>query len=179
MKIGSLAAAAIFGLMTLWAHGGAAEAAEVKVLCAAAMRSVMNELGPGFERATGHQLMIQFDVVGALKRQIDAGERFDVAILTTPLIDEVVKNGKIAAGTRADVARSGLGVIVRTGAPKPDISSADAFKRALLNAKSISYAKEGATGIYLESLFERLGITEQMKPKTKFPPTGRGVQSRR
>ena len=175
MKIGSLAAAAIFGLMTLWAHGGAAEAAEVKVLCAAAMRSVMNELGPGFERATGHKLMIQFDVVGALKRQIDAGERFDVAILTTPLIDEVVKNGKIAAGTRADVARSGLGVIVRTGAPKPDISSADAFKRTLLNAKSISYAKEGATGIYLESLFERLGITEQMKPKTKFPPTGRGA----
>jgi molybdate transport system substrate-binding protein len=67
-------------------------------------------------------------------------------------------------------------VIVRTGAPKPDISSADAFKRALLNAKSISYAKEGATGIYLESLFKRLGITEQMKPKTKFPPTGRGAQ---
>ena len=175
MKIGSLAAAAIFGLMILWAHGGAAEAAEVKVLCAAAMRSVMNELGPGFEGTTGHKLVIQFDVVGALKRQIDAGERFDVAILTTPLIDEVVKNGKIAAGTRADVARSGLGVVVRTGAPKPDISSADAFKRTLLNAKSISYAKEGATGIYLQSLFERLGITEQMKPKTKFPPTGRGA----
>ena len=176
MKIGSLAAAAIFGLMILLAHGVAAEAAEVKVLCATAMRSVMNELGPRFERATGHKLVIQFDVVGALKRQIDAGERFDVAILTTPLIDDVVKNGKIAAGTRADVARSGLGVIVRTGAPKPDISSADAFKRALLNAKSISYAKEGATGIYLASLFERLGITEQMKPKTKFPPTGRGAQ---
>ena len=173
MKIGSLAAAAIFGLMTLWAQGGAAEAAEVKVLCAAAMRSVMNELGPGFERATGHKLVIQFDVVGALKRQIDTGERFDVAILTTPLIDDVVKEGKIAAGTRADVARSGLGVIVRTGAPKPDINSADAFKRAMLNAKSISYAKEGATAIYLASLFERLGITEQMKAKTKFPPTGR------
>jgi molybdate transport system substrate-binding protein len=176
MKIGSLAAAAIFGLMTVWAQGIAAETAEVKVLCASAMRSVMNELGPRFERATSHQLMIQFDVVGALKRQIDAGERFDVAILTTPLIDDVVKNGKIAAGTRADVARSGLGVIVRTGAPKPDISSADAFKHALLNAKSISYAKEGATAIYLASLFERLGITEQMKPKTKFPPTGRLVQ---
>jgi molybdate transport system substrate-binding protein len=177
MKIGSLAAAAIFGLMTLWAQGVAAEAAEVKVLCAGAMRAVMKELGPRFEHATGHQLMVQFDVVGALKRQIDAGEKFDVAILTTSLIDDLVKEGKIAAGTRADVARSGLGVIVRTGAPKPDINSADAFKRALLNAKSISYAKEGATGVYLESLFERLGITEQMKPKTKFPPTGRGVQS--
>src|SRR5215831_7146148 len=169
MKIRSLAAAAIFGLMILPAHSVTAEAAEVKVLCASAMRSVLKELGPQFERATGHQLMIQFDVVGALKRQIDAGERFDVTILTTPLINDVVKDGKIAAGTRADVARSGLGVVVRTGASKPDISSADAFKRALLNAKSISYAKEGATGIYLESLFERLGITEQMKAKTKFP----------
>jgi len=103
MKIRSLAAAAIFGLMILWAQGVAAEAAEVKVLCAAAMRSVMNELGPRFERATGHQLIIQFDVVGALKRQIDTGERFDIAILTAPFIDDLVKEGKIAAGTRADV----------------------------------------------------------------------------
>jgi len=176
MKIRSLAAAAIFGLMILLAHSVTTEAAEVKVLCASAMRSVLKELGPQFERATGHQLMIQFDVVGALKRQIDAGERFDVAILTTPLIDDVVKEGKVAAGTRADVALSGLGVVVRTGAPKPNISSADAFKRTLLNAKSISYAKEGATAIYLASLFERLGITEQMKSKTKFPPTGRGAE---
>jgi molybdate transport system substrate-binding protein len=176
MKIGSLAATAIFGLMGLLAQGVTVEAAEVKVLCATAMRSVMNELGPRFERATGQQLTIRFDTVGVLKRQIDTGERFDVAILTTPLIDEVINEGKIAAGTRADVARSGIGVIVRTGAPKPDINSADAFKRAMLNAKSISYAKEGATAIYLASLFERLGITEQMKAKTKFPPTGRLVQ---
>lgn len=177
MKIRSLAAAAIFGLMILPAHSVTAEAAEVKVLCASAMRSVIKELGPRFEHETGHQLMVQFDVVGALKRQIDAGEGFDVAILTTPLINDAVKDGKIAAGTRSDVARSGLCVIVRTGATKPDISSADAFKRALLNAKSISYAKEGATAIYLASLFERLGITEQMKPKTKFPPEGHGVES--
>ena len=176
MKIASTAVAAMSGLMILLAHSVAAEAAEVKVLCAAAMKSVMIELGPRFEAATGHKLVIQFDVVGALKRQIDAGEKFDVAILTTPLIDDVIKESKIAAGTRADVARSGLGVVVRTGALKPDISSADAFKRALLNAKSISYAKEGGTAIYLASLFERLGITEQMKAKTKFPPAGRLVQ---
>jgi molybdate transport system substrate-binding protein len=174
MKIASLPA--VFGLMILLSDGIAAEAAEVKVLCASAMRSAMNELGPRFERETGHKLVIQFDVVGALKRQIDAGERFDVAILTTPLINDAVKEGKIAAGTRVDIARSGLGVIVRTDASKPDINSADAFKRTMLNAKSISYAKEGATAIYLASLFERLGITEQMKAKTKFPPTGRLVQ---
>jgi len=176
MKIGSLVVAAVFGLMMLLARGVAAEAAEVKVLCARALESVMNELGPRFERATGHQLMIQFDTVGVLKRQIDAGERFEVAILITPLIDDLVKAGKIAAGTRADVARSGIGVIVRTGAPKPDINSADAFKHTLLNAKAVSFQKEGATAIYLETLFERLGITEQMKPKTKMPPAGRGVE---
>ena len=175
MKIASLPAA-IFGLMIPWAQAVTAQAAEVKVLCATAMKSVMNEPGPRFEGATGHKLVVQFDPVGVLKRQIDTGEKFDVAILTTPLIDDVVKEGKIAASTRADVARSGLGMIVRTGAPKPDINSADAFKRAMLNAKSISYAKEGATAIYLASLFERLGITEQMKAKTKFPPTGRLVQ---
>lgn len=177
MKIGSLAAAATFSLMILLAQGVAAEAAEVKVLSALAMRPVMNELGPQFERATGHKLVIQFDVIGVLKRQIDAGERFDVAILTTPLIDDLVKEGKIAAGTRADIARSGVGVIVRTGAPKPEISSADAFKRAMLNAQSISYAKEGATAIYLAALFERLGIAEQMQSKTKLLPGGRGAQS--
>jgi molybdate transport system substrate-binding protein len=176
MKIGSLAAATIFGLMSLLAQSAAARAGEVRVLCANALGSVMQELGPRFESATGHKLVIQFDTVGALKRQIDAGERFDVAILTTPFIDTVIKEGRIAPGTRTDVARSGLGVIVRTGAPKPDISSADTFKRALLNAKFISYAKEGATGIYLETLFKRLGITDQMKPKTKFPPSGRGAQ---
>lgn len=177
MKIRSVAAAAIFGLMILLAHSVTAEAAEVKVLCLAAMRPVLKELGPQFEYATGHQLMIQFDVIGVLKRQIDTGERFDVAILTTPLIDDAVKEGKVAASTRADVARSGLGVIVRTGAPKPAINSAEAFKRALLNAKSIGYAKEGATAIYLASLFERLGIAEQMKPKTNLFTTGQGVQS--
>jgi molybdate transport system substrate-binding protein len=177
MKIGSFAAAAILSVLILLAGSIAVEAAEVKVLCASAMRPVVKELGPQFERATGHQLMIQFDVVGALKRQIDGGEKFDVAISTTQLIDDMVKGGKIAPGTRTDIARSGIGVVVRTGAPKPDISSADAFKRTPLNAKSITYAKEGASAIYLTSLFERLGITEQMKPKTKFFPEGHGIES--
>ena len=174
MRIGPLAVAAKFGFILL-AQDVAAEAAEVKVLSAVAMRPVMNELGPQFERAMGHKLVIQFEVIGVLKRQIDAGERFDVAILTTPLIDGLVKQGKIAAGTRTNIARSGLGVIVRTGAPKPDISSAEAFKRTMLNAKSISYAKEGATAIYLARLFKRLGIVEEMKSKTKYAQTGREI----
>jgi len=128
---------------------------------------VLTELSPHFERATGDKLVIQFDVVGVLKRQIDAGEPFDVAILTTPLIDELVKAGKIAASTRADIARSGIGVLVRSGAPKLDIISTEAFKRALLNATAISLTKDTPSASHLTSLMERLGIAEQMKPKTK------------
>src|SRR5262249_40277197 len=144
----------------------AREAAAVKVLSAKALRAVMNEFGPQFERVTGHKLVIQFDVIGVLKRQIDAGEGFDVALLTTTLIDELVKEGKIDVSTRADIARSGLGVIVRPGAPKPDISSAEAFKRALLQAASIGLNKDTPHTSYLISLMERLGIAEQMQPKT-------------
>jgi molybdate transport system substrate-binding protein len=153
--------------MILLAQGIPAEAADVKVLSAAALRPVLTELSPAFERTMGDKLVIQFDVVGVLKRQIDAGEPFDVTILTTPLLDELVKAGKIAANTRADIARSGIGVIVRSGAPKPDISSTDAFKRALLNATAISLTKDTPYTNYLASLMERLGIAEQMKPKTK------------
>ncbi|MBI4192855.1 MAG: substrate-binding domain-containing protein [Betaproteobacteria bacterium] len=168
MNIGSVTAAATFTLIILLAQSVAGEAAEIKVLCANAMGLVMNELGPQFERATGHKLVIQFDVNDVLKRQIDAGDGFDVAILTTPTIDNLAKGGKIAASTRADIARSGIGVIVRSGAPKPDISSAEAFKRALLNARSITLTKNTPSASYVVGLTERLRIAEQMKPKTRF-----------
>jgi molybdate transport system substrate-binding protein len=98
-----------------------------------------------------------------VKRDIDAGEAFDLAMSITPVIDALIKEGKIAASTRVDVAHSGIGVGVRRGAPKPDISSVEAFKRALLGAKSVAYVAQGASGIYFQNLIERLGITEQMK----------------
>jgi molybdate transport system substrate-binding protein len=139
------------------------------------MRPVLNELGPQFERATSHTLVIQFDVTGVLKRQIDAGEPFDVTILTTPLFDELVNEGKIVADTRVDIAHAGLGVIVRAGGPTLDISSADAFKRAMLNTQSISYIQEGASTSSIVGLFERLGIAEQMQAKTKLLPARRAV----
>jgi molybdate transport system substrate-binding protein len=166
MNSSSLLAAAKIGLMLMLSQG--AGAAEVKVLSAAAMRPVMNELGPQFERATGHKLVIQFDVIGALKRKIDAGEPFDVVILTAPVIGDLVNQGKIAGGTRTDIARSGIGVFIRMDARKPDIQSADAFKRAMLDAKSIVYAKDTPVSAYLPVLFDRLGIAEQMKPKIQF-----------
>jgi molybdate transport system substrate-binding protein len=167
MSIGSLAAAAKIGFVILLVQGVAAEAAEVKVMSANPMTEVMKELGPQFERATGHKLVIQYEVAGVVKRRIDAGETFDVAILLPPLIEDLIKQGKIAAGTRADIARSGMGVGVRAGAPKPDIRSVEAFKRALLDAKSVAYSKEGASGVYFLGLLERLGIAEGMKPKLK------------
>jgi molybdate transport system substrate-binding protein len=127
----------------------------------------MNELGPEFERATGHKLVTKIDSAAVFKRQIDAGETFDVAILTTPLIAELVRTGKIAADITAGIARSGIGVGVRAGAPKPDISSVEAFKRTLLSAKSVAHSQEGASGVHFKELLERLGIAADMKAKLK------------
>lgn len=165
MRISSCTAAAF---MLLLAQGVTVKAAEVKLLSASAMEAVVSELGSQFERTTGHKLTVRYDVAGILKRQIDAGETFDVVILTPPLIDDLVKQGKIATGTRTAIASSGMGVVVRAGAPKPDISSADAFKRALLNAKSIGYTKNTPSAAYLARLLDRLGIAEQMKPKSRL-----------
>jgi molybdate transport system substrate-binding protein len=166
MRPGIIAAA--IGATVLMAQAVAAQAAEVKVLGAYPLKPMIDELGPQFERATGHTLAIQYGLPAVLKRQIEAGETFDLAILGAPGMDDLIKQGKIVAGTRTDIARDGMGVAVRAGAPKPDISSAEAFKRTLLNAKSISYVKEGATGVHLANLLERFGIAEEMKSKTKL-----------
>jgi molybdate transport system substrate-binding protein len=176
MTIRSLAAAAKFGFMILLAQGLAAEAVEIKVLSGVAIGPAVRELGSQFERTTGHKLVMQFGSLGELKRQIDNGEIFDVVIVTPALIDDLAKQGKIAADTRANFARSGLGVGVRAGSPKPDVSSTDAFKRTLLNAESVAYAKEGAAGLYFVSLLDRLGIADDMKGKLK-PTDGNPVKA--
>jgi molybdate transport system substrate-binding protein len=172
MRTGSLALAATLGFLMLLAHGVVVKAAEIKVLSTNGVTSVMRELGPEFERATGHKLVIRYDVTTALRNQIQGGETFDVAILTGPVTDELLKQGKLAAGTRADIARSGVGVAIRAGAPKPDISTVEAFKRTMLAAKSVAYTTQGASGIYFASVLQRLGIAEAMKPKAKLQPGG-------
>ena len=156
--------------LILLAHSMTADAAEIRVMCATPVEEVMKELGQQFERTTDHKLVVQYDVAPVLKRRIDAGETFDVAILLPALIDDLIKQGKIAAGTRAVIARSGLGVGVREGAPKPDVSSVDALKQGLRNAKSIAYSKEGASGVAFLSLIDRLGITEEIRSKLKPTP---------
>ena len=150
-----------------------AGAAELKILSAGAARQPQRELFSQFERASGHKIVTEFDFGIALKRRIEAGEEFDVAILTLD-VDELVKQGKIAPGTRVVLGRTGVGVAVRKGAPKPDISTTDAFKRALLNAKTVAYAKEGGSGVYFLDLLQRLGIADDMKAKLRPYPTKAG-----
>ena len=161
-----------WALALFWALAGVAAAAEIKVFSTIGVRSVMQELGPRFEAATGHKLVFSFDVANALKRRIDAGESFDVAILTVPVIEELIKQNKIVAESRVIVARGGMGLAVRAGTPKADISSAEAFKRALLNAKSIAYPKEGLAGITIMKVQERLGIADAMAPKATLTGAG-------
>ncbi len=174
MKIRLLAAVATIGSMILLAQG-VAEAAEVKVLTAGGIWPVMKELGAQFERASGHKLVMKVVIGPLVKREIDAGTEFDVAVGFPDLIDAAIKDGKIIAATRANIARIGVGVIVRAGVPKPDIGSVDAFKRALLNAKGVAYGKGVATGPLFMALLERLGIMAEMKPKLRPGEVGDGV----
>jgi molybdate transport system substrate-binding protein len=159
-----------FGFIALLAQGVAANAAEVKVLAGAVMPGVFAELGPQFERVTGHKIVIQYGPGAALRRQIEAGEAFDLAIIASERVDDLIKQGKIAGDTRMDIVRVGIGVAVREGAPKPDISSVDAFKRMLLSVKSVTYGPADATGEHFIKLLDRLGIADQVKGKLK--PTG-------
>jgi molybdate transport system substrate-binding protein len=138
-------------------------AAEIKVICSGAMRPALEELAPQFERASGHKLAISFAGTNVIRDRVQAGEAVDVIILAATAVDALLKEGKLAA--KVDLVRSGVGVGVRAGAPRPDLSSAEAFKRTLLAAKSFSRS-EGPSGVYIAALLERMGIAEAMKGKT-------------
>src|SRR6185295_17796287 len=147
------------------AQASAVQAAEIKVLCSTALKTVMQELVPQFEKATGHKVVVEYGVSAGMQRRVEAGEAFDAIFLTVKQLDALVQAGKIAPGTRTPIARSGMGIAIHAGAARPDIATVDALKRTLLAAKSIAYAKEGAAGVYLIALAKRLGITEQLKLK--------------
>jgi molybdate transport system substrate-binding protein len=155
--------------------GSAAFAAEVKILTAGAFKQVVLELVPDYEKQTGNKVVVDNDTAGALKKRIEGGEAFDVAVITPAVVDELTSAGKIAAGSRVNVASVGVGVVVKEGAPKPDVSTVDAFKRALLAAKTVAYidpASGGSSGIYIDKLLERLGIADQIRPKAKLKKGG-------
>jgi molybdate transport system substrate-binding protein len=157
------------GLAVL-AHA-AAGAAELKIFGSRVTRMVIGDLGPGYEQATGHKLTVLTDVAAVMKRRIEQGEPFDLAVLVNFQADDLIRQGKLVADTRADVMRSGIGVAVRRGAPKPDISTVEAFKQTLLNAKSITYLKEGASTLHLDKVFAQLGIADALRAKTIKPDT--------
>jgi molybdate transport system substrate-binding protein len=157
------------------AAAGPVGAAEIKVLTAGAFKQIVVAMAPEFEKQSGHKLVIDNDTVGAVVKRIDGGEAFDVTFIAPDAIAGLVKKGKVADGTIVDLARVGVGVMVKDGAPKPDVSTVDAFKKAVLAAKTVAYidpASGGSSGIYLVKLFEQLGIADQVKPKAKLKQGG-------
>jgi len=149
-------------------------AAEVKVLSAGAMRGVLQELAPAFETASGHKLKIDYATAGVVEQKVAADDEIDVAILTKPRVDKLVREAKIVGGTTKTLASAQIGLAVKKGATKPDISSVEAFKRVLLNAKSVAYADPttGATSGALAQAIEKLGISAELKPKTRLVSAG-------
>jgi molybdate transport system substrate-binding protein len=148
---------------------------EIKVLSTTAMKMVFEELAPRFERETGHRLAVELGPSLRLEARLRAGDAADVAIVTRNGAEDLVAGGKIAAGSLVDVARSAIGICVGKGAPRPDISSADAFKHAMLAAKSIAVSKPvggGASGAHMAKVFEQLGITQAMQAKSHYGSGG-------
>jgi molybdate transport system substrate-binding protein len=153
----------------------ASRAVELKLLTAGAFKSTVLALLPEYERMSGNKVSVENETVGALMKRIEAGENFDVVVMTPEGVDRLSGEGKVISGSRTNLARVGVGVMVKTGANKPDISTVEAFKKALLDAKSVSFidpASGGSSGIYMEKLIERLGISDQVKPKEKLKQGG-------
>jgi len=163
-------------ILAIAAFTDSVDASDIKVMSANVFTHVIEEIAKDFTSATGHKVTIDYYTVGQVSDRIQKGEVTDVVILTRPPMDGLLAQGRIAAGSILDIARSGVGMAVRKGAAKPDIATVDAFKRTLLAAGTIAYpdpARGGASGILLVRVFERLGITEAMKPKTRHAPPGK------
>ena len=168
----------ILALLVL-ARTSAGEAAEIKVLSAGAVKAVIVNVGDAFEKETGHKLAASFGTVGVTRQKL-AAEPADVVIMTDVAIDEAIRQGSVVAGTRNDIARAGVGVGVKEGAPRPDISTPEAFKQTLLAAKSLVYVDpaQGATsGIHFAGVLQRLGIADAVKSKTILWPGGYAAEA--
>src|SRR5215216_6530912 len=161
-------------VMALIAATGSAPAAEIDALITTAMKAAVDELVPAFERSNGHTVRVSYGPSGGIARRFIGGEPADVIMIESGALDELVKQGKVLPG-RSDVARTGIGIAVRKGAPKPDVSSPEALKRALLAAKSIGHtapAGGGITATHVMKLFEKLGIAAEVTPKVRLAAGG-------
>jgi len=154
-----------------------AAADQIVVLCSNGLKAVLEDLIPKFEQTKKHTVVAKYGLAAALKQRIEGGEAFDVAFVTPAVMDNLIAHGKISAATRTTIARSGLALAVKAGAPKRDVSTVDAFKRTLLGAKSIAYAKQGASGIAFAALIQRLGIADDLKAKSRLTATGEEVSA--
>jgi len=143
------------------------QAAELKVIAGGSMTASMNALAAPFEKASGHKLSIHFDSTPNIIARVNSGTPFDVVVVPVDVFKDAAAKARFAPGPTVDIARVGYGVIVRAGAPKPDLSTPDAFKKSLLAAPSIAFLPASAAGAYVTKVFERLGIGEEMKAKTK------------
>lgn len=149
----------------------AIDSVPLRVLASIALKGAYLELAPRFEKASGVRLATEWAGTDPILKRVQAGENADLVIGPAKLIDQLTVLGRIVRGSRADIARSGIGVAVKKGAPRPDIGSGDALKRALLAAKSIAYSS-GPSGVYLAGLFERMGIADALRPKVTQTPPG-------
>src|SRR6204780_3193961 len=139
----------------------------IRILSGGAMKSLMVEVAPLFERASGSKVDIRFALTSVLRKEIEDGAAFDIALLPRPELDALAQGGKIAAGSQTDITRSAVGLAVRAGAPKPDIGTVDAFKRALLATRTVGYS-DGPSGAYVVDLLQRVGIAQEMKAKIRL-----------
>jgi molybdate transport system substrate-binding protein len=171
MKIGYLAL-----VVTALIVSRTSDAAELKVLASGATKEICRDLIPAFEKHSGHKVSATWAGTVDIKKRIGAGEIFDVVIVAAPEIDAFTKDGKLLSGSRSDLMKSAVGVAVRAGAQRPDISSPDALKKTLLDAKSIGYST-GPSGVYFASLLQKMGIADQVKSKLKQTPPGQRVST--
>jgi molybdate transport system substrate-binding protein len=171
----NLCAAIIACAATLTASSGNLCAAELRLLAGGAMANVWAELKPQFEQVSGHKLEIFFGTTPNLIKEATAGRPFDAGIVPVEVMQDPVARARFVPGPTSDIARVGLGMAVRAGAPKPDIGTADSFKAALLKAESIASIPESATGYSIARVFDRLGVSEQMKAKMKAQPNPAAV----
>jgi molybdate transport system substrate-binding protein len=148
-----------------------AHSAEVKVIAANAVKESVTPIIAAFEKESGHKVVTAWSGTEAIAKRISDGEIFDVVIIAAPNIDRLAQDGKVVPGSRTDFAKSAIGIAVRAGLPKPDISSSIAIKQAVLDARSVAYSS-GPSGFYLEELFRKFGISDQIRGKVRQPPSG-------
>lgn len=173
LRLAIAAAAAVLIAEEGMAGGGTRgpAAAELRIFTTRSIATVLEKLGSDFERVHRRKLNVTTDVAARMVRRIEGGEAFDILVAAPAHIDGLIKSGRIIADTRTDLARSGIGVAVRAGAPMPDVSSVEAFKRAVLAARSVAYLKEGQSGLYVAGVIERLGLSDRVRPKLTLPDT--------